>query len=73
VAEDHQTKNAMALVKNDAAVMVKDKEAMERLVDEALKLIFDAKRSATLSNNIAAMAKPNATRDIVNEMEKLIN
>jgi UDP-N-acetylglucosamine--N-acetylmuramyl-(pentapeptide) pyrophosphoryl-undecaprenol N-acetylglucosamine transferase len=73
VAEDHQTKNALALVKNDAAVMVKDKEAMERLVDEALKLIFDAKRSATLSNNIAAMAKPNATHDIVNEMEKLIN
>jgi hypothetical protein len=46
---------------------------MEKLVDEALKLIFDVKRSAVLSNNIAAMAKPNATRDIVNEMEKLIN
>lgn len=73
VSEDHQTKNAMALVKNDAAVMVKDKEAMEKLVDEALELIFDAKRSMTLSDNIAALARPNATRDIVNEMEKLIN
>jgi UDP-N-acetylglucosamine--N-acetylmuramyl-(pentapeptide) pyrophosphoryl-undecaprenol N-acetylglucosamine transferase len=73
VSDDHQTKNAMALVKRDAAIMVKDKEAMEKLVDEALKLIFDVKRSAVLSNNIAAMAKPNATRDIVNEMEKLIN
>lgn len=73
VAEDHQTKNAMALVEKEAALIVKDKEAMERLVDQALELIFDEKRAKKLSENIARLAKPNATRDIVNEIEKLIN
>lgn len=73
VAEDHQTKNAMALVEKDAALMVKDKEAMERLVDQALELIFDEKRAKRLSENIALLAKPNATRDIVSEIEKLIS
>jgi UDP-N-acetylglucosamine--N-acetylmuramyl-(pentapeptide) pyrophosphoryl-undecaprenol N-acetylglucosamine transferase len=73
VAEDHQTKNAMALVEKDAALMVKDKEAMERLVDQALELIFDEKRAKRLSENIALLARPNATRDIVSELEKLIH
>jgi UDP-N-acetylglucosamine--N-acetylmuramyl-(pentapeptide) pyrophosphoryl-undecaprenol N-acetylglucosamine transferase len=72
VAEDHQTKNAMALVEKDAAVMIKDKEANGKLVDEALKLMFDEQRSAKLAQNIALLAKPNATEDIVNEIEKLI-
>lgn len=72
VAEDHQTKNARALADRDAAVMIADKEAMQTLVDEALKLIFDEKRAERLRHNIAAMARPNATRDIVNEIEKLI-
>ncbi len=72
VAEDHQTKNAMALVEREAAVLVKDKEAMDQLVDEALKLIFDSKLTKKLSDNIALLAKPNATRDIVNEIEQLI-
>lgn len=72
VAEDHQTKNAMALVSKDAAIMVKDSEAEERLVDEALKLIFDVDRCQQLQKNIIALAKPQATKDIVNELEKLI-
>jgi UDP-N-acetylglucosamine--N-acetylmuramyl-(pentapeptide) pyrophosphoryl-undecaprenol N-acetylglucosamine transferase len=72
VAEDHQTKNAMALVEKDAAVMVYDKEAKAKLVDEALKLLFDEHRARKLSENIAALAKPAATQDIVNEIEKLI-
>lgn len=72
VAEDHQTKNAMALVKKNAAVMVQDKEAKEKLVDEALKLLFDEARAKQLSENIALLAKPNAAEDIVNEIEKLI-
>lgn len=72
VAEDHQTKNAKALADKGAAVIVADKEAMNSLVDEALKLIFDEKRAEKLSNNIASMARPNATRDIVNEIEKMI-
>lgn len=73
VAEDHQTKNAMALVERDAAVMVTDKDASSTLVDEALKLLFDESRAARLRENIAAMAKPRATEDIVDEIEKLIN
>jgi UDP-N-acetylglucosamine--N-acetylmuramyl-(pentapeptide) pyrophosphoryl-undecaprenol N-acetylglucosamine transferase len=73
VAEDHQTKNAMALVEKDAAVMISDKDAREKLVDEALKLLFDEVRGKKLSDNIASMARPRATEDIVNEIEKLIN
>lgn len=72
VAEDHQTKNAQALADVDAAFVVKDAEAKSRLVNEALKLIFDEQRCTQLSTNIKKLAKPNATRDIVNEIEKLI-
>ncbi|MDQ2656086.1 MAG: UDP-N-acetylglucosamine--N-acetylmuramyl-(pentapeptide) pyrophosphoryl-undecaprenol N-acetylglucosamine transferase [Bacteroidota bacterium] len=72
VAEDHQTKNAMALVDKDAAMMVSDKEARTRLVDEALKLLFDEHRAQKLSENIALLARPSATEDIVNVIEELI-
>jgi UDP-N-acetylglucosamine--N-acetylmuramyl-(pentapeptide) pyrophosphoryl-undecaprenol N-acetylglucosamine transferase len=72
VAEDHQTKNAMALVDKEAAVMVKDKDAEVTLVDTALKLIFDEQRAHKLSQQIAKLAKPEATEDIVNEIEKLL-
>ncbi|MBI1769757.1 MAG: undecaprenyldiphospho-muramoylpentapeptide beta-N-acetylglucosaminyltransferase [Bacteroidetes bacterium] len=72
VAEDHQMKNASALVKEDAAVLVKDSSAKETLVSESLKLIFDLQRCEMLSQNISKLAKPNATEDIVNEIEKLI-
>jgi UDP-N-acetylglucosamine--N-acetylmuramyl-(pentapeptide) pyrophosphoryl-undecaprenol N-acetylglucosamine transferase len=72
VAEDHQTKNAMALVSKNAAIMITDKDAKAQLVDEALKLLFDEQRSKSLNANIALLAKPNATNDIVNEIEKLI-
>jgi UDP-N-acetylglucosamine--N-acetylmuramyl-(pentapeptide) pyrophosphoryl-undecaprenol N-acetylglucosamine transferase len=72
VAEDHQIKNAMALVKRNAAQLVTDRDAREVLVDEALKLLFDGQRAATLSENISKLAKPNATNEIVDEIEKLI-
>lgn len=72
VAEDHQTKNAMALVDKEAAVLVKDANAATDLVDEALKLLFDQTRCKKLSENISKMARPEATKDIVNEIEKLI-
>jgi UDP-N-acetylglucosamine--N-acetylmuramyl-(pentapeptide) pyrophosphoryl-undecaprenol N-acetylglucosamine transferase len=72
VAEDHQTKNAMALVEKGAAVMIPDKDAKEKLIDEALKLMYDEQRAQKLSANISRLAKPNATEDIVNEIEKLI-
>ncbi|GHN01108.1 UDP-N-acetylglucosamine--N-acetylmuramyl-(pentapeptide) pyrophosphoryl-undecaprenol N-acetylglucosamine transferase [Cytophagales bacterium WSM2-2] len=72
VAEDHQTKNAMALVKEEAALLIKDEDAKETLVSESLKLIFDLHRCEVLSQNIGKLAKPNATEDIVNEIEKMI-
>ncbi len=72
VAEDHQTKNAKALVEKSAAILVKDSEARQNLIREALKLLYDEKLTAKLGANIAALAKPNATEDIVNEIEKLI-
>jgi UDP-N-acetylglucosamine--N-acetylmuramyl-(pentapeptide) pyrophosphoryl-undecaprenol N-acetylglucosamine transferase len=72
VAEDHQTKNAQALVEKDAAIIVTDKEAKEKLVDEALKLIFDESRANRLRENILKLARPRATEDIINEIEKLL-
>ncbi|GAB4231396.1 MAG: undecaprenyldiphospho-muramoylpentapeptide beta-N-acetylglucosaminyltransferase [Ekhidna sp.] len=71
VAEDHQTINALALADHDAAEMVKDAEAMEKLVDEAIKLIKDDNRKTILSKNIKAMAHENASVDIANEVIKL--
>ena len=72
VAEDHQTKNAKALSDKDAAILISDSNAHETLLDTALNLIFDEDKSAKLRSNIAALARPNATSDIVNEIEKLL-
>ena len=72
VSEDHQTQNAMALVKQDAAVMIKDNEARGKLIAEALSLLNDTDRSMKLSKNIAAMGKPDAAINIVKEIEKLV-
>jgi UDP-N-acetylglucosamine--N-acetylmuramyl-(pentapeptide) pyrophosphoryl-undecaprenol N-acetylglucosamine transferase len=60
------------LVSKDAAVMITDKDASSTLVDEALKLLFDEQRAQKLRENITRLAKPNATEDIVSEIEKLI-
>jgi UDP-N-acetylglucosamine--N-acetylmuramyl-(pentapeptide) pyrophosphoryl-undecaprenol N-acetylglucosamine transferase len=72
VAEDHQTKNAEALAKVEAALLVKDVEAKEVMVSEALKLIFDEQLCEKLNQNISKWAKPQATEEIVDEIEKLI-
>ena len=72
VAEDHQTKNAKALADKDAAILIADKDAKERLVDSALKLLADEQQANKLRINIAKLAKPDATKDIVNEIERLI-
>ncbi|MEJ7778826.1 MAG: undecaprenyldiphospho-muramoylpentapeptide beta-N-acetylglucosaminyltransferase [Daejeonella sp.] len=71
VAEDHQTKNAMALVKNNAAVLVKDADAGNELVDTALQLINDEHKSRTLAENIGKMAFPNADEVIAREVLKI--
>ena len=72
VAEDHQTKNALSLVEENAAVLIKDTDAGELLIEEALKLLYDQSRCEKLTENIARLGKPHATEEIVNEIEKLI-
>ncbi len=72
VAEDHQTENAKALVKRDAALMIKDVEAKEKLIPEALKVLADEDQIARLSENILKLAENNAAERIVTEIEKII-
>lgn len=72
VAEDHQTKNAMALVNKDAALMIPDKEAVKNLSEEVTKLFRNGSQKQTLSNNIKQLAKPTAADDIADEVIKLI-
>ena len=72
VAEDHQTKNAQALVDKNAAVMVIDKEAEKELVSKALELIYDEERLNSLSKNIAMLAQHQSAERIVDEMIKII-
>ena len=64
VAEDHQTKNAMALVKNDAAIFVSDSDAKDKLVATALATVSDDEKLAALAENIGKMAKPKAAEEI---------
>jgi len=71
VAEDHQTKNAMALASRDAAIMVRDADAQETLVPLALKTIQDDSRLAVLSQNIKQMALPGSAEIIAREVIKL--
>ncbi len=72
VAEDHQTKNAMALVNKNAAIMISDKDAETQLINTALKLIHDKEKLKELSNNILKLALPDAANRIVDEMEKIL-
>ncbi len=71
VAEDHQTKNALALVDKHAAILVKDKDALENLVPTAIELLKDETKMKELSGNIQRLGKPNATSDIVDTIEKI--
>ena len=73
VAEDHQTHNAMALVHRDAAMLVKDAEASEKLMPAALELVHDRERIAVLEKNAAAMALPDAAGTIVDEIYKILD
>lgn len=72
VAEDHQTKNAMALVERNAAEMVTDAEASEKLIDTILSLFGNENRLSDMSANILNMAMPKSDEKIVDEIVKLI-
>lgn len=72
VSEDHQTKNAMALVKNHAAILIRDNVAKEQLISGAIEVLNDDTKMNELRIAIKRMAKPNATADIVDVIETLI-
>ncbi|MBI5541635.1 MAG: undecaprenyldiphospho-muramoylpentapeptide beta-N-acetylglucosaminyltransferase [Bacteroidia bacterium] len=72
VAEDHQTKNAMALFKNDAAMMITDAEAPEKLVDEVIKLLKDEFLINVYRDNCGKMAVTNSAEKIANEIISII-
>lgn len=71
VAEDHQTHNAMALVRKDAAILVKDINAKEQMVETALALIKDDEQLRVLHKNILTLALPDSARHIAEEVMKL--
>ena len=71
VAEDHQTHNAMALVKKDAAVLVKDADAQQQLIPTALALLQDPARLSALSEHILTLAQPDSARRIAEEVIRL--
>ncbi|MBR4843737.1 MAG: undecaprenyldiphospho-muramoylpentapeptide beta-N-acetylglucosaminyltransferase [Alistipes sp.] len=69
VAEDHQTKNAMALVEKGAAEIVRDSEAVARGMQEAVAMAQDSQRLEQLAANIAKLAIADAADRVVNEIE----
>ena len=72
VAEDHQTHNAMALVRKDAAILVKDSEAEEKLMAEAVALAGDPGKIKAMEANIAPLARMDAAMDIAKEVYRLL-
>ena len=72
VAEDHQTKNALALVNRGAAIMVTDADAVTALVDTMLDTVTDEEMVAQLGSNVEKMALRDAAEHIVDEVEKII-
>ena len=72
VAEDHQTHNAMALVRHDAALIVKDADAPEKLLGTAMELLNDPERIARLETNAEKMALRDAAQVICDEAYKLV-
>ncbi|PZX12422.1 UDP-N-acetylglucosamine-N-acetylmuramylpentapeptide N-acetylglucosamine transferase [Breznakibacter xylanolyticus] len=71
VSEDHQTKNAMALVERDAAVLVPDARSRE-IATVAIELLRDENRLLTIRRNVLQFARPEASKTIANEVFKLI-
>jgi UDP-N-acetylglucosamine--N-acetylmuramyl-(pentapeptide) pyrophosphoryl-undecaprenol N-acetylglucosamine transferase len=71
VAEDHQTKNAMALVSKNAALLIKDNAAKEELIPAAIELLKNATLQESLSREIGELGKPNATENIVDIVEQI--
>jgi UDP-N-acetylglucosamine--N-acetylmuramyl-(pentapeptide) pyrophosphoryl-undecaprenol N-acetylglucosamine transferase len=73
VAEDHQTHNAMALARRGAAVIVKDAEAGEKLMQTALELVREPEKIAAMERNAASLALPGAALTIAEEVYKILD
>jgi len=73
VAEDHQTKNALALANRDAAIMVRDADAAGSLVETMLATVTDGNKLTTLGSNVLKMALHDAAERIVDEVDRIIN
>ena len=71
VAEDHQTKNAMSLVNKQAAMIMKDAQAPDELVDLALETVNSKEKLESLSMNIKKLALPDSANIIADEVLKL--
>lgn len=72
VAEDHQTKNAQAIVDNQAAILIKEQELESSFKPVFANLVDNTSLQELMAANFKAMAKPNATKDIVTNIKKLI-
>ena len=72
VAEDHQTKNAQAIADEKAAILIKETELKDNFQKIFLEIFNDKQKRKILSKNIKALAKPNATKQIVDEIIKII-
>ncbi len=73
VAEDHQTKNAMALVNERAALMIREKDLDLEFEKQFGRLFISEEEQKEMSKNMKALALPNATKDICDEIEKLLD
>ena len=73
VAEDHQTQNALALVSRDAAILIPDADAREKLFGTAMHLVNDEEKLKALSFNISKLAQRNSASRIVDEIEKILS
>ncbi|MFD1551892.1 undecaprenyldiphospho-muramoylpentapeptide beta-N-acetylglucosaminyltransferase [Putridiphycobacter roseus] len=73
VSEDHQTKNAMALVQQNAALLVKDSDAVSALIPKIMELNKDFKLQESLSENILKLGVADAPARILNEIEKIVS
>lgn len=72
VSDDHQTKNALAISEKDAAILIPDAEAVKRAIADAIDILNNENWSTDLGMKIRTLAKPNATADIVNKIEKTV-
>lgn len=73
VAEDHQTKNALALVKQDAAIMVTDSQCSQQLVNTILCTVNQEQKLNSLATNISKMALDHAAERIVDKVFEIID